>query len=94
MSIRDTYITKLKLQLEELTTTMLELRSTTETAKIGLDEKYLKEMNSLREQSQSAIAKLDELKTTSEYSWKNLVADAEKVSNAFVKASHNFKSQL
>lgn len=51
-------------------------------------------MAKLREQSQSAVDKLDELKADGEDSWKNLVAETEKIQGAFVKSFHYFKSQL
>ncbi|MFZ6748159.1 hypothetical protein [Undibacterium sp. Ren11W] len=94
MSIRAAYIEKMKLQLDELNTTMDELQSKAGTTKIELQEKYLKEMASLREQSQGALDRLDELKTSGEDSWKSMVMETEKVRDAFVKSFHYFKSQL
>lgn len=94
MSIRSAYIEKMKLQLDELNTTMDELQSKASTAKFELYEKYLNEMASLREQSQVALDKLDVLKTSGEDSWKNMVMETEKVHDAFVQSFHYFKSQI
>jgi TolA-binding protein len=94
MSIRATYIEKMKLQLDELNTTMDELQTKADNAKIEFQEKYLKEMTSLREQSQVALDRLDELKTSGEESWESMVTEAEKVRDAFVQSFHYFKSQL
>ena len=94
MSTRDIYIEKMKLQLDELTTTMDELEATAHHAKNDVHERYLTEMNNLREQSQLALDKLDTLKTSGEDAWKSMVADTEKVRDAFVKSFHYFTSQL
>ena len=94
MSARDTYIEQMKGQLDELNATLNELEIKTHQAKNDVHEKYLLEMSKLREQSQLAIDKLDELKTDGEESWKSMVADTEKIRDAFVKSFHYFKSQL
>ncbi|MES2046847.1 MAG: hypothetical protein V4447_00485 [Pseudomonadota bacterium] len=94
MSTRDSYIEKMKAQLDELNATLNELEVNAHQAKNDVHEKYLAEMSKLREQSQLAIEKLDELKTGGEESWKSMVADTEKVRDAFVKSFHYFKSQL
>jgi hypothetical protein len=94
MSIRSAYIEKMKLQLDELNTTMDELQSKAGSAKFELHEKYLIEMANLREQSQVALDRLDELKTSGEESWKSMVTETEKVRDAFVQSFHYFKSQL
>lgn len=94
MISRDQYIEKMKTQLDELNTTLNDLEVKAHKAKNDVHEKYLVEMSKLREQSQLAVDKLDELKTDGEESWKNMVADTEKVRDAFVKSFHYFKSQL
>ena len=94
MSSRDQYIEKMKTQLDELNATLNELEVKAHQAKNDVHEKYLVEMSKLREQSQLAIGRLDELKTDGEDSWKSMVADTEKVRDAFVKSFHYFKSQL
>lgn len=94
MLSRENYIEKLKSQLDELNATLNELEVKRHQAKNEVHEKYLVEMNKLREQSQLAVEKLDELKMDGEESWKNMVADTEKVRDAFVKSFHYFKSQL
>ena len=94
MSTRDIYIEKMKRQLDELNTTMDEIEVKAKKAQSDIHEKYLLEMNHLREQSHIALDKLDGLKTTGDESWKNMVAETEKVRDAFIQSFHYFKSQL
>lgn len=94
MSTRDIYIQKMKLQLDELAITMDEIDVKAHKARNEIHEKYLAEMSALREQSQTALDKLNELKTSGEDSWKDMVANTEKVRDAFVKSFEHFKSQL
>lgn len=94
MKNRDQYIAKMKLQLDELNAAMNELETKAQDAKQDAREKYKAEMAKLRQQSQLALDKLDELKAAGEDSWESLVAGTEKVRDAFVHSFHYFKSQL
>ena len=94
MTTRDEYIAKMKLQLVELNAAMNELESSAQEAKQDAREKYKAEMEKLRQQSQLAFDKLDDLKAVSEDSWENLVAGTEKVRHALTHSFHDFKSQL
>ncbi len=94
MSTRDTYIEKIRLQLDELTVTLNELEIEAKQVKNEVRAKFLLEMAKLREQSLLAVDKLDELKADGEESWKSLVAETEKIQGAFVKSFHYFKSQI
>ncbi len=94
MSTRDTYIEKIRLQLDELTVTLNELEIEAKQVKNEVRAKFLLEMAKLREQSLLAVDKLDELKEDGEESWKSLVAETEKIQSAFVKSFHYFKSQI
>ncbi len=51
-------------------------------------------MAKLRQQSQLALAKLDELRTAGEDTWETMVAEMEKIRDAFTHSFHYFKSQL
>jgi hypothetical protein len=53
-----------------------------------------RQMDKVREQSRLASAKLDELSTAAEGSWDKMVADMEKLRNAFTSSFHYFKSQV
>lgn len=91
---RDAYIAKMKLQLDELNKTMAELELKSHEAKEEMRERYNAEIGQLHHQSQLAMGKLDELKTASEDSWKQLVAESEKIRDAFINSFHYFKSQI
>jgi len=66
--------------------------------KTQLDELNLKmnelEMTKLRHQSKLAVAKLDELKAAGEDGWDAMVAEMEKMRDAFTHSFHYFKSQV
>ena len=94
MSIRDIYIDKLKLQLDELNKTLFELEINAHREKNDTHKKYLREMSKLREQSQLAVDKFGELKNGSEESWKSMVRDTEKIRKEFAKSFLDFKSTL
>lgn len=94
MSNRDEYIAKLKTQLDNLNTEMGKLEAKAKEAKADARGKYNEEMHKLRQQSRLAVEKLEELRASGEDSWEQLVAEAEKVRDAFVHAFHYFKSQL
>ncbi len=94
MSKRDDYIEKIKLQLDEANTKMNELEAKAKEAKADAREKYAEEMGKLRQQSQLAVSKLEELKAAGEDSWDAMVAEMEKIRNAFVHSFKYFKSQL
>jgi len=94
MSKRDEYITKMKHQLDELNAKMAKLETKAQAAKDEARDVYKEEMGKLRHQSKLAVAKLDELKASSEDKWDTMVAEMEKVRDAFTHSFHYFKSQL
>ena len=94
MSKRDDYIEKMKLQLDKTNTKMNELDAKAKVAKADAREKYEEEMGKLREQSQRALAKLEELRVAGEDSWDTMVAEMEKIRDAFVHSFNYFKSQV
>lgn len=94
MSKRDAYIAKTKLQLDALNEKMNQLEARAHEAKADALDKYQQEMNLLRRQSKLAAAKLEELRAASEATWETMVAEMEKVSDAFTHSFHYFKSQL
>jgi len=91
---RDEYVKKMKLQLDELNATMAKLEAKAQEAKEDARDKYKEEMRKLRHQSKLAAAKLDQLQAAGEDTWETMVAETEKVRDAFVHSFHYFKSQL
>ncbi|WP_088278980.1 hypothetical protein [Ideonella sp. A 288] len=94
MSKRDEYVSKMKLQLDELNTKMDELSAKARDARAEARESYKAEMDKLRDQSKLAVAKLDEMRTAGEDTWENMVTEMEKVRDAFKHSFSYFKSQL
>ncbi len=94
MSKRDAYIAKMKLQLDELNTKMGNVEAKAREAKEDARDKYKEETGKLRAQSQLAVIKLDELKAAGEDTWDKMVAEMEKVRDAFTHSFNYFKSQV
>lgn len=94
MSKRDAYVAKMKLQLDELNSNIDELEAKAKEAKDDARDKYKEEMSKLRRQSELAVAKLDELKAVGEDKWEAVVAEMEKIRDAFIHSFNYFKSQL
>ena len=94
MTTRATYIDKMKLQLDELDAKMATLELKASDAKESAHDKYLEEMAKLRHQSTLAKGKLADLKLAGEDKWDNMVADMDKVRDAFKHSFNYFKSQL
>ncbi|MDP1999510.1 MAG: hypothetical protein Q8K22_07935 [Rhodoferax sp.] len=94
MTTREAYIAKMKLQLDELDTKMNQLEAKASEAKADALEKYKLEMTKLREQSTVAKARLNDLKAAGEDKWDAVVAEMEKVRDAFSHSFNYFKSQL
>ncbi len=94
MNKKDTYIAKMKLQLDELDAKMNALEVKAKDAKASAHEKYVEEMAKLRKQSTAAKAKFDDMVDAGEDKWDNMVAEMDKVRDAFVHSFNYFKSQL
>ena len=94
MSNRDVYIAKMKLQLDELDASMDKLETKAREAKQDALAKYKEEMATLRQQSTIAKGKLEELKAAGEDKWEVMVAEMEKIRDAFTHSFSYFKSQL
>lgn len=94
MTKREEYTEKLKQQLDELNAKMDLLEARTKEAKEDARENHKAEMAKLRNQSKLAVAKYEELKASSEDSWDRMVAETEKIRDAFVHSFSYFKSQV
>ena len=51
-------------------------------------------MVKVRHESKLAMAKLDEMKVAGEESWDKMVAEMDKIRDAFIHSFHYFKSQI
>ena len=94
MTQKSAYIEKMKSQLDDLNTNMNALQAKATEAKEDARDMYKAEMAKLQEQSNLAVAKLGEMKTASEEGWDAMVAEMDKVRDAFVHSFHYFKSQV
>jgi predicted nucleic acid-binding Zn-ribbon protein len=94
MSKRDEYVEKMKSQLDDMNAQLDKLAEKSKNAKEEMQAKYKQEMADLRAQSSQARAKLDELKTAGEDSWDTMVAEMDKVGDAFKHSYNYFKSQF
>ena len=94
MTKRDTYVEKMKLELDAMNARMDALEARAKEAREDARDKYREEMSKLHHQSKLAVAKLDELKAAGEESWDGMVTEMEKVRDAFTHSFRYFKSQL
>jgi hypothetical protein len=94
MTARSVYIEKMKLQLDELNASMTKLEGNAKVAKAEARAKYQEEMEKLKHQSDLAVAKLEEVKASGEDTWETMVAEMEKVREAFAHSFNYFKSQI
>lgn len=91
---REEYTAKMKLQLDELNAKMNELETKTKEAKADAREKYKSEVAKLRQQSELAVAKLNEVAAAGEDTWEKMVDEMEKVRDAFTSSFHYFQSKF
>lgn len=94
MTNRDTYINKMKLQLDELNAQMTQIEAKAQEAREDVRDKYHAEMAKVHAQSKLAMARLAELQASGESTWDAMVAETEKIRDAFVHSFSYFKSQV
>ena len=94
MTTRDVYIEKMKAHLDTLNASMNELEAKAKEAREDARDKYQAEMAKLQQQYRVAVAKLDDMKAAGADTWEAMVAEMEKVRDAFVHSFSYFKSQL
>jgi len=94
MTSRETFIGKMKTELDVLDAKMRTVEAQAAEARADIREKYLSEMAKLREQSRLAGAKLEEVRAAGEDSWEKMKADMEKMRDAFTHSFHYFRSQI
>lgn len=91
---RDEYTAKMKLQLDELNTRIDAIEAKAHEIKEDARKMYHAEVVKLRQQSKLAMDKLGELKTSGEDSWVKMVAEMDKIRDAFIHSFKYFKSQI
>ena len=94
MSKRDEYVATMKQQLDELNAEITKLEAKTQEVKGDAREKYDKQVDNLRQESQAIQDKLEEIKAAGEDGWETLVAEVDNLWNAFKHSVNYFKSQL
>lgn len=94
MTKRDEYVAKMKSQLDALNAKIDQLSDKSEDAKKEVQAKYKQEMADLRAQSSQANAKLDDLKNAGEDTWESMVAEVDKIGDAFKHSYNYFNSQF
>ncbi len=94
MTSRESYIGRMKAELDILDAKMSHVEAQAAEARADIREKYQQEMAKLREQSRLAGVKLDEMRASGEDSWEKLKTEMEKVRDAFTHSFRYFRSQL
>ncbi|MET3107512.1 hypothetical protein AAKU67_001419 [Oxalobacteraceae bacterium GrIS 2.11] len=94
MSGREEYIIKMKQQLDDLNIAIADFETRALLMQADAKASYNDNLFKLRQQLKLTHEKLDELKASSDNSWDQLVAETEKVRDAFVNSFHYFKSQI
>lgn len=94
MTTRTDYIAKIKRELDELNASMTQIEARVQDAEAKARATYHEEMTKLRQQSQMALAKLQEIRSSTEESWEKAAPEMDKVRDAFVHAFRYFKSQI
>ncbi len=91
---REQFIAAMKTQLDETNAMLDELEKKAAKASADAQAKYEEQIAKIQEQSKEAQAKLSELAKAGEENWKEMVAEAEKLRDAFLHSINYFRSQL
>lgn len=94
MTSRETYVAKMKLQLDEMNSKMTELEGKAKVARAEARDAYRTELDKLHDHSKQALGKLDELGKAGEATWEAMVAEMDKVRDAFVHSFQDFKARI
>lgn len=94
MASKHEYIEKIKSQLDGMSAQIDEFAATSKSTKKEIQDKYKQELADIRDQSNQAKAKLDELMKSGDDAWQGTVKEMEKISDAFKHSYNYFKSQL
>lgn len=91
---RDEIVAAMKTKIDETNAMLDQFEKKAADASGEVEVAYKEQLAKLREQSDSAQAKLKELADSSDEVWQNMLAEAEKLRDAFVHSFNYFKSQL
>lgn len=91
---RDDYTAAMKRQLDLLNARIDILEAKAHEATLEMREAYQSELKAARQQSTLAMTKLAELRTAGADSWDLLVAEMDKLRDAFAHSFKDFKSRL
>jgi predicted nucleic acid-binding Zn-ribbon protein len=94
MTTRDEYVAKMETQLDDMNAQLDKLATKSKAARQEMQARYKQEMADLRAQSSKASAKLIEMQTAGEDTWEGMVAEMEKIGDAYKHSYNYFKSQL
>jgi nucleotide-binding universal stress UspA family protein len=91
---RDEIVAVMKAKIDETSAMLDEFEKKAAEASGEAEVAYKEQLAKLREQSDAAKAKLQELADSGDEVWQNFLEDAEKLRDAFVHSFNYFKSQL
>lgn len=94
MSKRDEYTARMKLQLDELDARMDKLQAEAKVLKAEARVKYEEQMTQLHAASKAAKSQFDGVVASGEDAWERMVAEMEKLRDAFKHSFKYFKSQI
>ncbi|MFT6955683.1 MAG: putative nucleic acid-binding Zn-ribbon protein [Halieaceae bacterium] len=94
MTTKDKYVAKMKSEIDDMDAQLDKLAAKSKSAKKDMEAKYKQDMADLRAQSSKASAQLDELKAAGEDTWESMVAEMDKMGDAFKHSYNYFKTQL
>lgn len=91
---RDQFVAAMKAQIDETNAMLDDLEKKAKKAGAEAQAKYEQQIASLQEQSDEAQKKLKQIAAAGEDAWKDMIAEAEKLRDAFIHSFNYFKSQL
>jgi len=91
---RDQFVAAMKAQIDETNAMLDDLEKKAKKASAEAQAKYEEQIAGLQEQSEEAQKKLKQIAAASEDAWKDMVAEAEKLRDAFIHSFNYFRSQL
>jgi predicted nucleic acid-binding Zn-ribbon protein len=94
MTSRDTYVAKMKQQLDELNSKMTDMEAKAKVARTEARDAYRAEIDKLHAHSKQALGKLDELGKAGESTWEAMVVEMDKVRDAFLHSFRDFKARI
>jgi len=91
---RAEYTAKMKRQLDELNTRIDTLQAKALETREDIRAAYQADLVKARHESKLAMAKFEEMKVAGEESWDKMVAEMDRIRDAFVHSFKYFKSQI